>query len=371
MKTVQNLYQERINRILKAVNLEKPDRVPIVFNGEPFCGRIKDVKLSEFCFNPMYACEKAFEGFKSLRDIDSVEQIGQYPPILGSFFLSDMKLPGRELKENDIWQIDEKGIMTVKDYDTIIDKGWNYFLNDCFINRLNADVYDDLKKAGEYSSKVLKMYADAGVVHFGSSFGVQVPLDSFFPGRLINNMIKDLFRMPDKVEAAMKVAMIDIVAVLREQIRTTKPIAVFLGGARVSSAFTSKKIFNRFVMPYLEELLQVIVDEGSLALLHFDGDWNNDFEHLRKLPKAKCVLALDGGSDIYKAKEILGDHMCIMGDVPPGLLTLGTPDEVYNYCTKLINEIGPSGFMLAAGCVVPVNAKVENVKAMICAATGK
>ncbi len=37
-------------------------------------------------------------------------------------------------------------------------------------------------------------------------------------------------------------------------------------------------------------------------------------------------------TDIRKAKEVLGDHMCIMGDVPPALLSSGTPEQVYEHC---------------------------------------
>lgn len=53
------------------------------------------------------------------------------------------------------------------------------------------------------------------------------------------------------------------------------------------------------------------------------------------------------------------------------MLTLGTPDEVYNYSTKLIKDLGPTGYILGQGCDIPPNSKVENVKAMIAAATGK
>ncbi|MBP1627214.1 MAG: methyltransferase, MtaA/CmuA family [Holophagaceae bacterium] len=56
------------------------------------------------------------------------------------------------------------------------------------------------------------------------------------------------------------------------------------------------------------------------------------------------------------------------GDVPPAMLTLGTPEDVHKYSTNLNKELGPEGFILAAGCLVPVNAKPENVKAMIAAA---
>ena len=63
--------------------------------------------------------------------------------------------------------------------------------------------------------------------------------------------------------------------------------------------------------------------------------------------------------------------MAIMGDVPAAMFALGSPEEVYDYSMNLINKIGPSGFILSSGCDVPYNAKPENVKAMISAATGK
>ncbi|HEY3425696.1 MAG TPA: uroporphyrinogen decarboxylase family protein [Negativicutes bacterium] len=90
-------------------------------------------------------------------------------------------------------------------------------------------------------------------------------------------------------------------------------------------------------------------------------------EYYRAFPKAKCVFETDGVTDIYKIKEAIGDRMCIKGDVPAGMLTVGTPDEVYNYVTKLKRELGP-GYIVSSGCSCPPNARVENVKAMIAAA---
>jgi len=58
--------------------------------------------------------------------------------------------------------------------------------------------------------------------------------------------------------------------------------------------------------------------------------------------------------------------MCISGDVPASLLTLGTPDEVRDYCQRLIDVVGDEGgFILTTGCECPVDAKFENVKMMI------
>jgi uroporphyrinogen-III decarboxylase len=83
------------------------------------------------------------------------------------------------------------------------------------------------------------------------------------------------------------------------------------------------------------------------------------------LPARSCVLALDGKTDIFRAKRILAGHMCLLGDVPPALLTLGTPAEVREYCDRLLSEAGPDGLILAMGCAVPPDAKVENVKALV------
>ncbi len=78
------------------------------------------------------------------------------------------------------------------------------------------------------------------------------------------------------------------------------------------------------------------------------------------------MLDLDGSTDIFKAKQLLSGHMCIMGDVPPGLLSLGSREQVVDYCKKLIDVVGAdNGFILSSGCSVPINAKPENVRAMI------
>jgi uroporphyrinogen-III decarboxylase len=74
---------------------------------------------------------------------------------------------------------------------------------------------------------------------------------------------------------------------------------------------------------------------------------------------------LDSFTDIFKAKEVLGDWMAIQGDVPAMLTSDGTKDEVLNYCRRLIENVGAGGgFILGSGCSLPVNAKPENVQAL-------
>ena len=96
------------------------------------------------------------------------------------------------------------------------------------------------------------------------------------------------------------------------------------------------------------------------------GDWEKNLDYLHVLPKRKVVLQFDGRTDIFRAKEIIGDHCCIFGDVPATMLAFGGKDEVSEYCKKLIEVVGKDGgFILAAGCEIAPNARPENVKAMI------
>jgi uroporphyrinogen-III decarboxylase len=58
--------------------------------------------------------------------------------------------------------------------------------------------------------------------------------------------------------------------------------------------------------------------------------------------------------------------MCISGDVSAALLSLGTPEDVEEYCRRLIDKVGRGGgFILTTGCECPVDAKFENVKKII------
>jgi uroporphyrinogen-III decarboxylase len=64
----------------------------------------------------------------------------------------------------------------------------------------------------------------------------------------------------------------------------------------------------------------------------------------------------------------LGEHLCIMGDVPAAMLYMQAPETVYEYSCKLVREIGPQGFILHSGCDIPTNAKPKIVRAMVAAA---
>lgn len=184
--------------------------------------------------------------------------------------------------------------------------------------------------------------------------------------RSFNDFILDIFRHPEEVKEASRVLMKPMKMQGSMMVRMSGLKRVFMGGTRTSASCLSPSQFEEFALPEWQEMCEFWVGKGVTPLLHFDSDWTAFFPLLKNLPRRKCILNLDGSSDIFKAKEVLGDHMCIMGDVPAALLKLGEPEEVDDYCRRLITEVGAGGgFILSSGCTIPVDARPENVAAML------
>ncbi|EGO62522.1 uroporphyrinogen decarboxylase family protein [Acetonema longum] len=368
MKTNQELLQERKDRLKKAITFQKTDRTPVILTGDAFCARHVGMKLSEFCSDMKASHRAIFASIRALGDVDGTGGTFAAATMFPLMFYTRIKLPGRELPDDTPWQLDEREMMTVEDYDTILKRGWSTFSRDYLTNRLGIDV-DCLSAQLADVPQFMKNFEDAGYLVYTPSASITVN-EYLSGGRSFPKFMRDLFKMPDKVEAVLDLILEESLTALRAQIRACKPLVAFISPARGASQFYSPKLWERFVWKYLKAAAEAIIEEGAVADLHIDGNWERDLAFFKQLPKQKCIFESDSATDIYKVREALGDHMCIKGDVPAALLALGTPDDVYNYCSGLIKDMGP-GFILASGCTIPPNAPVENVKAMVAAAVGK
>ena len=312
----QQLLEVHERRIRDAVALKTPDRVPVVPVGDAFAAHVAGVKMSEFCTDPVVAYKTMVEAFTGLGEIDGIQHAGYHVYPLSIMWLSKVKIPGRDLPENEIWQVDEAEIMKLEDYDTIVDEGFGSWLERYYaratprrggrVRRLRPDHPRRPRGCGARRGSS----SSAPVV-------TTIPYEYFCGGRSMKEFLLDLFRHRDKVQAAMDAAMPVLIEQMRQTIRGFGLMGLWIGGWRSASEFVSPRLWDRFVFPYFKAMVDAAVEEGAIPVLHFDANWTRDLERLKEFPKGKCVLSLDGKTDIFKAKEILGDHMCIMGDVPP------------------------------------------------------
>jgi uroporphyrinogen decarboxylase len=180
----------------------------------------------------------------------------------------------------------------------------------------------------------------------------------------------DLKYRYDKVKRAIQEVMLPtFYERFREVIRRTRHSELkrlLFPAGRFVYPIISRQAFEELQWSWLKRIVETAIAEGITPAFHFDADWSESFNYLKELPKGKCFVHWGGETDIFKAKEALRGHMCIMGDVSAAMISVSPPQEVEAYCRKLIDEVGKdNGFIMCEGCFLPATAKFENVKVMV------
>jgi hypothetical protein len=361
------LLKERNIRIQKAVAFERPDRVPVVLEYAGFAANVTNTSMAEFISTPAKATQTMIDAFNLVGEGDAINYGSFSAYGLSYSFGAKVRVPGVDLSSDEMWQVIESEVMTKKDYDSILDIGWETFFKNYLATRIFIDASPELLPENQTSVDVIGEWAGNSVPVL-SGGDITSPFELLCGGRSLEKFFNDLINIPDKVQDVMDA----IVPHLSKEIITKASnngfMMVWVGGWRTAPCMVSPQMWARFVWPYLKQLVDEVIESGLIPLLHLDANWERELERFKEFPKGKIVVALDGDTNIFKAKEILRDHACIMGDVPATLLAFGTKDEVFRYCKELINKIGPEGFILQSGCDIPANAKLENVQAMVRAA---
>ncbi len=363
-------------RLEAAIRCEKPDRVPIIPMLDFFCARYKGVALEKFVTDNDLARDLIIQVWDEFGGWDAT----YFGTMLNQFAFAlnvpmRLKLPGRELPSDSLWQFEEKPTIEVEDYDFAIAHGfqplWGKLFPKICPNYSPAQIPELLDGWLKQAVKDTLIWEDKGVIVF-DGVGISPPIDFFSMGRSLKEFSVDLYRRPEKVLAAMEAITPGIIESAvggqmgMRQVTKYGFMTDFIGATRGAATFISSKMFEKFNWPFIKQIAMALIEAGVPPLFHFDSDWTPFLEYFKDLPKGKCVLELDGATDIFKAKKVLGGHMCLMGDVPAALFALGTVEDVRAYVRRLCEEVGDGGgFILGSGCSVPVDAKPENVRAMI------
>ena len=122
--------------------------------------------------------------------------------------------------------------------------------------------------------------------------------------------------------------------------------------------------FNTFFWPQLRKIILMLIEADLTPCVLWEGDCDTRLEFIGDIPEKKAVYWFEK-TDLKKAKDVLGDVVCLRGNVPSSMLTTGTPDDVDEFCKDLIKYVGKGGGFILDGAIgVPDEAKTENVVAM-------
>jgi len=96
-----------------------------------------------------------------------------------------------------------------------------------------------------------------------------------------------------------------------------------------TNPFLSPDMFGEFITPYLKKITQNYRDIGYYVIKHTDGNIMPILDQLAQTnPHALHSIDPQAGVDIAEVKRLIGDKICLIGNINCGLMQTGTEQEV-------------------------------------------
>jgi len=397
-KTPKQLYEERVKRVEDAIQLKIPDRVPVILSLGYFPAKYTGITCADAFYSPGKWKEAAK---KTVIDFEPDTCLATGPDSGGALEALDFKQmvwPGHGTSLHHTHQFVEGEYMKADEYEAFLEDptGFiirNYLPRTCgnleSFQRLPhlsillfsptallgmpgfENAIESLLKARQ---EVLKRNAEIGSLgeelkQLG--FPTFSQAATFTPFDVVSDRLRgmrgsmlDMFRQPDRLIKACEKLLPILLGMAVATAKMSGNPRVFIPLHRGAEGFMSLKQFETFYWPTLKRLLLGLIDAGLIPCPFFEGDYTSRLKYLLELPRGR-VLGYFDTSDIIRVKEILGNHLCIMGNVPCSLLQTGSPQNVKDYCKELIDVVGKGGGFIMAPRSSIDEVKPENLKAMI------
>lgn len=402
----QVAYKKRSKRVADVIQLEVPDRVPVV----PSFGMFPAIDNGYTCEEVMFDYDKAYQAWmKTLKDFDPDLFLGsRYAwsgPVLEALDYKQLRLPGREIAAKHVFQFVEKEYVTAEEfYDHFIDDPSDFMLR-IYLPRtcgvlgplknlpplttwfgyylsVMANVislgkpeirsaFEALLKAGaeaiKWGAKITEDSRETIAMGYPSMIGggSAAPFDiigDWFRGT--RGIMLDMYREPERLIKAMEKLVPILVKMGSRAAKSSGNPIVDLMLHKGPEGFMSPDQYNTFYWPTLREVMLGLIDEGCVPMPLFEGDYTSRLEVIRDIPRGKAIYWFEK-VDIHKAKELLGDTVCFRGNVPITLLHAGTAEQVKDYVKTLIDVVGKGGGLMVDCGIWFDEARHENVKAMV------
>ena len=405
-KAPDKLFGERLKRFQDAMQLKQPDRIPIQLDMSYMLAEMYGVtrlEQHENAAKEMEMLEKAAAYFQP----DSILSVYNNPG--ASLAVGDRmtRFPGHGGHDpNGSFQFVEGEYMKPEDYDAFLEdpadfgirKLWPRVFTECeglamlpplglagfgtyaLLNFGSLSI-PPIAKAFQALGKAIEAQAAAdaravGTVQRLAALGfapptfvgslVEAPFD-FMSDTLrgMRGIMMDLYRRPEKLLAAEEKVLRFELEHAKAWSKATGINCSFIPLHRGSDGFMSLKQFEKFYWPQLKALYLGLIEAGIMPYVFYEGAWDQRLKYLADLPKGRTVGWFQS-TDIFKAKEIVGDTMCIAGGMKNTLLQAGTPEEVRQFTIRLCKEVGKGGgFIMTTGVGEMEGCKPELVKVWV------
>ncbi|MBQ3302259.1 MAG: hypothetical protein IJH04_08990, partial [Eggerthellaceae bacterium] len=117
-------YEKHVERTLNAVHMQPVDKIPYSFSGPAYLALHQGLTLAEYVGDYKAAARASAQFCLEHPGIDSIHSPAMCLETLGILWLSKVAVPGKDLPDNEVWQLLEAQRMNEDDYRKIIDRGY-------------------------------------------------------------------------------------------------------------------------------------------------------------------------------------------------------------------------------------------------------
>jgi hypothetical protein len=145
------------------------------------------------------------------------------------------------------------------------------------------------------------------------------------------------------------------------------PARLLMHGHHLSSQMTPPPIFERYILPYYEELSPKLRQRGKVLALHGDNDTRHILSHIERagFGMVECFVTHPMvETTLAEARAAWGDRVIIWGGVPSVILEDPFTDEQFEaYLDDLFRTIAPgTAFILGIADNAMPGAKIDRIR---------
>jgi hypothetical protein len=403
---------------MDAISLKEPDRVPLTPLAHFYPMIQKGMTKQEVMYDSLKSAQAAIEIYSEL-NIDQVISLAQIPngQLNDALGVKYFKWPGaadekQRLGENQPFQFAEGEYMKAEEYEEFIADPTGFAIRKLIPRHFsNLKFFSEFPDVGSLTDGFLSVFTlplfftspvaakmidtiqeimNAFKKYIGDmrfyenelkkiGFPLQFVNYTQAPFDLISDFLRgmkgsmlDMYRKPEELKRLLDLLTQPAIDVTTDIVKLfPKYNIVFIALHRGADGFMSLKQFEEFYWPTLTKVMDGLIAKGLIPMPHFQGKYTDRFPYLEeyaKKNKGKLIYRF-GQSDIIKAKELFGEYVCLRGNVPSSLLSVGTTQQVDEYMENCIRKLKDGGgYLIDADAGIPDEAKPENVKAMCDAA---
>jgi uroporphyrinogen-III decarboxylase len=393
-------FREREKRLMDAVQLRTPDRVPISIGLNYFPAKFAGTTTWAAYYDfPAWkqAYIKAARYYEPDRLLVVLNQSGS---VLEALDNRQLRWPGHGVSRYHTHQFVEGEYMKEDEYDLLLNDTsdflvrfylprvygvlgpagmlppLNLLLTMLPFNSLASPEFVDMlekltriaKEAVQWQTETASLARELAELGF---FCRNAPMMAGAPFDVISDFLRgmrgamlDMYRRHDKLLQACEMMCRIQLERIAQIPQATEFTPAFMPLHRGAHGFMSLQQFEVFYWPYLLKVIHALVDKGYTPDLFFEGDYNSRLEYLAQMPKGKTIARFDQ-IDMARAKEVLGKTACISGNMPVSALQVGTVDDVKKICKQLIDVAGKDGGYIMGPASALDEVRPENLKTMI------